>query len=128
MILVSEISLVGVWVIMALYQAALIRHNRPIYHGWWGLVSAALIALAACLVFADLRTGWHVIVYVAAQGAFRLPVFNVSLNLFRGKKWDYMSATSGSILDKIETEIDRGNVWFVYIACSLAFLTAQFII
>ena len=106
---------------MAWWHSRLINGESMIKHGWWASLYASLIAIAAYLVMNELPQ-WHLLAFVAACLAGRLPVFNISLNLFRRLKWDYMSPTSTSIVDKITLRLFGRNarvLWAVLIAIAI---------
>ena len=120
MVYISEISLVILWALMALWQAHLIKNNRPILHGWWAFVSGSFISISClCLPNAKIST---ISIYVTAQCCMRLSSFNIFLNLFRGEKWYYTSSTSGSILDKIEIRLFGEKMWLLEIFLLVVFL------
>jgi hypothetical protein len=75
-------------------------------------LSAALIIAAAFLVNAQ-KSAVTLGLFLVAQACIRLAVFNISLNIFRGDPWDYVSPTTTSILDKIEREVFGQKVWIL---------------
>lgn len=125
MINLSQGILAAFWVLMALWHAFLIKHNRPIKHGWWALVAGVLIAAALWKVW-PLLDDWSRAEYLAAQFISRLVVFNVSLNLFRGLPWDYNSPTSTSILDLLERRLFGGRVWLLEIILACVFFILNY--
>lgn len=82
---------------MAAYHAYLIGHNERIYHGIWAM--GYIVAVAAAFYL----TGVWLLIPILL--VLRKVVFDISLNLFRSKAWDYVSKTSGSILDGINNKI-----------------------
>lgn len=126
MINLSQGILAVLWVLMALWHSFLIKHNRPIKHGWWSVISAALIFGAAVFVWPHLPGRLHHAEYLAAQGISRLVVFNVSLNLFRRLSWDYSSPTSTSILDLLERRLFGGRVWLLEVILACVFFILQY--
>lgn len=126
MIILSEAVLAALWILMALWHAYLIKHNRPILHGLWALLAGVFIAAATWCVWPRLDD-WQRGEYIAAQLIARTVVFNVSLNLFRGLKWDYTSPTSTSILDSIERRLFGGRVWLLEVILAILFFILQYV-
>lgn len=125
MIYISEIALLGCTAAMAWWQSRLIAAGRPILHGLWGSIYAALIAAAVFL----LRTKMTLVqdgLYTAAAGGAHLIAFNILLNRFRGLPWKYTSQSTGSILDKIELWAFGPNVWIMEIVVAAISITLQF--
>lgn len=126
MIYLAEFILVGpVTVGMALWHKYLIKKQRPIQHGWWAL--AFMVALIVALIWQwdNLPAARATIAFAAACLIGRLVVFNVTLNLIRGNPWDYTSATSTSILDKIERRLFGSRVWLMEVLLGVVFIILQ---
>lgn len=117
---ILEIALILCWALMAAWQANLIKKQRPIKHGWWAALSGVLIAGATWK--SELQPWWPMVAFAGMQGIARLVVFNVLLNLFRGEKWNYYSATSGSILDKIEIALYGVKAWVLEVGLAIIFI------
>lgn len=129
MIYLSEFILVGpVTVGMAFWHSRLIKANRPIQHGWWAVVY--MIPLIAALIWQwdDLACVGHRVAFLFTCLIGRLIVFNISLNLFRGLPLDYTSATSTSVLDKIERRLFGARVWLAEVVLGVFFIFLQFLL
>jgi hypothetical protein len=122
MIYLSEIALLGISVLEAWWQARLIAGGRPIFHGWWALAYATLIAVTVFLLRLSVE---QTALFVGAQGCGHLVVFNISLNRFRGLPWNYVSATSTSLIDKLEYRLFGTRAWVVEFFAGLAFVILQ---
>jgi len=107
---------------MAWWHGRLIKAGRKIGHGLWAGVFVLLLAGALLWQWDDLGPGLPRPAFILACLCARLPVFNISLNLFRRLKWDYMSPTSTSIVDKITLRLFGRNarvLWAVLIAIAI---------
>lgn len=92
-------------IIQCIWQARLIKSNKPIKHGWHGLyyVLAILPMLYFFVAFA-----WQAVVIAVLV---RLAFFDPILNLCRGLPVFYNSdKKAGSIIDRIENHF---SLWFV---------------
>lgn len=126
MIYLAEFILVGpVTVGMAYWHSRLIQANRPIRHAWWASLYASLLLIAVLLLQKQLPE-WHILTFALACLIGRLIVFNVALNLLRGLSWDYTSATSTSVLDKIERRLFGSRVWLAEVVLGVIFIFLQF--
>ena len=107
-------------VVLAKIDANKIKQNLQIYHG----INAAvyLIYLAVCYFI----TGS---VFLALGCAIiRVPIFNTSLNYFRGLSLDYTSETTTSVIDKIANPaIKKLGYWNYNIALTIVSLILIFI-
>lgn len=101
----------------ACWHAFLISHNRPIVHWVWASIFAAFV-IAAKLAFGLSY------VFCIVQAVGRLPVFNWSLDAFRGLSWRYESAQTGSIIDRLISKY----LFIVELAFAILFVAAQKII
>lgn len=106
MILIAEILLLLVNIAMAYYHSELIKDDKPIKHGWWGLSYFAVAALMS------LASTWWLLLCAAL---IRKVFFDLSLNLFRGKPLFYVSSTSTSIIDRVHYRI-FGNKSEIYMS------------
>lgn len=89
-------------ILMAWHHARLIRQNKPILHGLW-----AAGYLAAVIVFCFLYGWWWLPVLIF----LRALVFSPALSLFRSLPINYISRTTGSIIDKMEYRVFGGH-WY----------------
>lgn len=88
---------IAINIALAVWHAQLIKQNRPIYHGWWSLgygVAAGIVSLIA--------KDWILFILLLLE---RKLVFDIALNVFRGKPFFYVSATTTSILDKWQRKL-----------------------
>jgi hypothetical protein len=91
-------------VVLAKIDANKIRNGIHIKHGINALVYCALIAPTFFI-------SWH---YPIAMLALRRIVFDTCLNLFRGLPYDYISATTTSIIDRISYDFQKEWGYFAY--------------
>lgn len=96
-------------ILLAKIDAYKIKHNKRIRH--------AINALVYCVLVAPtFYISWH---YPIAMLALRRIVFDTCLNLFRGLPFDYISATTTSIIDRISYDFQKEYGYFVYYAIFL---------
>jgi len=91
-------------ILLAKIDATKIKKGIHIKHGINALIYFALIAPTFFF-------SWH---YPLALLALRRIVFDVSLNLFRGLKYDYISETTTSIIDRISYNYQKQYGFFAY--------------
>ena len=84
-------------VIMALVHNDMIDDGRKIEHGWWGFGYVVF-----CCGICGLYGSWLLLL---DSVLIRKVVFDLSLNLFRGKPLFYVSSSPASIIDKIHNKI-----------------------
>lgn len=96
-LIVVQLIFIGVNIAMAAYHAYLIGHNAKIYHGLWSAFYLISVAIAFWL------TGEWLLIPILL--ILRKVVFDISLNLFRAKWWDYVSPFTSSILDGINNRL-----------------------
>lgn len=132
MIYLTEAILIGpVTLVMAWWHSRLIKANRPIRHGWWALLFAALVILGVITlnkVGAFPLNAWKIGVFTLACAIGRLVVFNISLNYFRGLSLTYVSKASASLIDKVEIRLFGSRVWLAEVVLAVLFITLQFFI
>lgn len=129
MIYVAEaILVIPVSILMAAWHKHLIKKGRKIEHALWALLYGALIAAGMYWQRDELHTIWHIGFFALACAVGRLPVFNISLNLFRGLAWNYSSATTTSLVDHIEARLFGKRTWLVDIVAVIIFIPLQFFI
>lgn len=101
MILIAVAILIIANVAMAKHHSNLIRDGKPIKHGIWG---GAYLLFAVLLSY--LTNSWLLLI----DSLFiRKIVFDTALNLFRGKPFFYVSATTTSIIDKFHNKVFKGK-------------------
>lgn len=98
---IAEIILIAANILMAAHHADLIEQDRPVKHGIWGGLYL-LFTLVLCYGL----TWWLLPVSLC----LRKIVFDLSLNLFRGKPLLYVSKSSGSLLDKLHYKVFGDNI------------------
>lgn len=91
-------------ILLAKIDANKIKKGIHIKHGINALIYIALIAPTFYI-------SWH---YPLALLALRRIVFDVSLNLFRGLKYDYISETTTSIIDRMSYNFQKQYGFFAY--------------
>lgn len=136
MIFLSELILLVLAVLVAWYQACLIRNGRPIYHGWWALGWSIAIGSTMWLLWkpwlheppswgTEMSGDLIPWIYGAAAGCGHLVLFNVCLNRFRGLKWNYTSISTGSILDQLAVRLFGTRFWYVEILLGVLWALMQ---
>lgn len=80
----------------AALNAYWIRKDKRILHGLNGLAHALIIG------FCGYTIDWFIVIPMLFQGRL---MFDVALNLFRGKEFDYVPENPKSIIDKIEKKV-----------------------
>jgi hypothetical protein len=104
--LILSLIFVVVNIILAYIDARRIKQGKRIYHGINGAVYGAL-TLIGYLFVQDLFV-------IPAMLVLRIPVFNSSLNLFRGLPITYISKTTTSIIDRLTYGIVERLGYFTY--------------
>lgn len=84
---------VGTNIILAYHDAERIKVHLRIYHG----LNALLYALLLLPVYIHLKD-WFFIIGLLC---LRKVVFDTSLNVMRGLRFDYISSSTGSLIDKL---------------------------
>lgn len=99
---------------MARYEAYLRRWD--ILHGTTGSIKhwiwALVYTLFGVIAFFIVDKNWYLF---TSLFVVRIPVFNISFNLFNGLPAFYKSSTTSSLVDKINNFLFRGNVEFYQI-------------
>ena len=93
-------------VALAKYDSIRIKEQKRIYHG----VNATVYLLIMAVVFCFLKSYSFLIALLAE----RRIVFDTALNLFRGLRFDYISSTTTSIIDRISYKFQAKYGYFVY--------------
>ena len=97
------ILFIGINIGLAWYDAYRIKNNIRIRHA-----INSIIYLGLMLLFWK----WLTILKVLGILLLRIPVFNTSLNIFRGKHATHLSKTTTSIIDqKMNNHIQRVGYW-----------------
>ena len=91
-------------IVLAKIDSWKISKNIHIKHGINALIYCVLIAPTFFI-------SWH---YPIAMLALRRIVFDTALNLFRGLPFDYISATTTSIIDRISYNFQKQYGYFAY--------------
>jgi len=107
MVLINTLILIlfiGINVGLARYDAYRIKNNIRIRHAINSIIYAGLM-----IPFIK----WLTITKVLGILLLRIPIFNTSLNIFRGRPADYLSTTTTSIIDQIMNKyIEKIGYWF----------------
>ncbi len=109
-----ECAMVLIYVIIAYIHSRLILHNKPIVHWLWVAIYFAILGFE----FWFTHSWWLLI----ASIQIRELLFAQALNKLRGKKWFYVSPTSGSIIDKVEGKYYK----YIYFGSLAVFIVAQY--
>jgi len=109
MILIKILAIIfytGVNILLAKRDALKISRQKKIEHGTNALVYLALVAPIIYLM-----QSW---VFLIGLLALRRIVFDTALNLFRGLKYDYISATTTSIIDRLSYKFQDRFGYMIY--------------
>jgi hypothetical protein len=106
MVLINTLILIlfiGINIGLARYDAYRIKNNIRIKHAINSIVYVGLILLF---------WKWLTIIKVLGILLLRIPIFNTSLNVFRGKSATHLSKTTTSIIDqKMNKHIEKIGYW-----------------
>lgn len=91
---------------LAKIDADKIKQGKRIYHGINGLVYSGLLLLAFLITHS-----WTVVLGLAL---LRIPVFNTTLNYFRGLPLTYLSNSTTSIIDQLTNFIPKTIGYWTY--------------
>jgi hypothetical protein len=115
--LINNLIFAGLNIAMAFHHARLIKQNRPIRHGLWACAYMGAVVLS-CVVF----TWWYLPILVLNRAVIFSPV----LNLRRGLPVNYISSSTTSVIDKLESRLFGRNwykkmAWYIglFILCLL---------
>lgn len=89
----SQVFLIAFNIWMARYHSRLLKKDKKIKHGWWGLSYVVLSVSITCF-FGDL---WLLI----ACFLLRKFLFDISLNLYNGRGIFFVSNETTSIIDRV---------------------------
>lgn len=104
--LIIVILFTGVNVAHAHYDSERIKAQKRIYHGLNGLFYILLLAP----VYIYLKD-W---MFIIGLLSLRRVVFDTALNLFRGLRFDYISSTTTSIIDRLSYKFQAKFGYFPY--------------
>lgn len=135
MIVLSQLILLAVTIIVAAWQAHLIKEIKPIKHGLWAFLYAVCCAIVIYFIKDDLKTTSiiltviHYSLFIIAGSIIHLLGTNTFLNYFRHLNLLYMSQTSTSLLDKLEIKIfGIKGVWKFELGLFGVLILIQFIL
>ena len=96
----------GVNILHAKHDAVRIAQHKRIYHGINGLIHLILVGIT-WIVIRD----WF---FTIGLLAIRRIVFDTALNLFRGLRFDYISSTTTSVIDRLSYDFQRRYGYIIY--------------
>lgn len=102
-------------IVLAFLDAHKIIKGKYIFHGLNALVFIGLLIIPYFI--------FHNYWLIGALLFNRLIFFNISLSLFRGLKWDYVSPSPKSVTDKLAKKIFGNNGKKMYAVYTLCFVT-----
>ncbi len=100
--------------LLALIDSRLIGKKRKILHGFNALAYIGMLAIP----YFSFHNYWLIAVLLFE----RLLIFNISLSLFRGLNWAYISPDPNAITDKIAKKIFSKNGKVMYSVYFLIFI------
>lgn len=105
--------------ILAFIDSRIIADKHKVLHGLNGLVYLTLVAGAV----------WYTGNYwlIAALLLCRLVVFNISLSLFRGLAWNYISPSPAAITDKIAKAVFGNRGTLMYLTYTVLFIVTIYL-
>jgi hypothetical protein len=110
----------GLNILHAKYDAIRISQHKRIYHGINGLVHVILVGIVY-LFIKDLF-------FTIGLLALRRIVFDTALNLFRGLRFDYISSTTTSIIDRLSYDFQKRYGYFIYYGIFFLFVLLSIIL
>lgn len=110
----------GLNILHAKHDAWRIFDGRRIYHGINGLVHVIIVGV----VFLFTREWFFVIGLLS----LRRIVFDTALNIFRGLRFDYISSTTTSIIDRLSYNVQKRYGYVMYYGLFLLIVLASIII
>lgn len=124
MMVIIKIAIVllfaGLNIFHAYHDSLRIKLNLRIYHGLNGLVHIVLL-LPVYLYLKD-------VFFVFGLLCLRRIVFDTALNLLRGLRFDYISSTTKSIIDRISYSFQKQYGYFIYYGIFLLILLLSILI
>ena len=93
-------------ILHAKYDAWRIANKLVVYHGINGAVHVALM-IPVWIITKD----WF---FITGMLALRRIVFDTALNMFRGLRFDYISSTTTSIIDRLSYNFQRKYGYIPY--------------
>lgn len=104
--LLIVILFIAINIALAKYDSWKIANHKRIYHG----VNAVVYLIL--LVYPYIVTkDWF---FMIALLSLRRIVFDTALNLFRGLRFDYISSTTTSIIDRLSYDFQAKFGYFIY--------------
>jgi hypothetical protein len=91
---------------LAKYDSWRIANHKRVYHGVNALVYLLLLIYPYILT-----KDWF---FMIALLSLRRIVFDTALNLFRGLRFDYISSTTTSVIDRLSYDFQAKYGYFVY--------------
>ncbi len=118
-----SLTFIVINIILAYIDARRIKQGKHIYHG----INGAIYGLLCIIGYVFVPDLW----VIPAMLVLRIPVFNTSLNLFRGLPYDYTSKTTTSIIDqyftnKIVEKVGYFNYCFIMLWVVFTLLCLQY--
>jgi hypothetical protein len=104
--LLISILYAGLNILHAKHDAWRIFDGRRIYHGINGLVHVMLVGIV--LIYTK---EWF---FAIGLLSLRRIVFDTALNIFRGLRFDYISASTTSIIDRISYRFQKQYGYVIY--------------
>lgn len=96
----------GLNILHAKHDAVRISQHKRIYHGINGLIHVILVGV----VFLFTKEWFFVIGLLS----LRRIVFDTALNLFRGLRFDYISSSTTSIIDRLSYSFQKRYGYVIY--------------
>lgn len=109
-------------IVLAFIDSRKIIKSKMINHAVNAIVYCAMVAIPVFI----LHNYW----LIGTLLFTRLLVFNITLSLFRGLKWDYVSPSPTAITDRIAKSIFGYNgrlMYMVYGAVTILFILASYL-
>lgn len=106
-------------ILLANHDALKISQHKKIEHG-----TNALVYLALILPAGYLTNSW---IFLIGLLALRRIVFDTALNLIRGLRFDYISSTTTSVIDRLSYKFQKHFGYLVYYALFFVILVLSII-
>lgn len=101
---------------LAKHDAIRIKKHKHIYHG----INTAIYLALISIVFYFFRS-YSLMIALLAE---RRIVFDTALNIFRGLRFDYISSSTGSIIDKLSYNFQAKYGYMIYYLIFLILLVS----
>lgn len=112
MIYLFQIFLIGANIAMAAYHVYLMKKEKKIQHGWWGLGYFILAVVLAIII----KSWWLLILSLFIRKVF----FDLSFNAFLKRQLFYVSTETTSIIDNIHYHLfgKKSEIYMgIYLLC-----------